>query len=69
MSHANLTLTTKGEVKIGSSYSTMIEVTIDNVDIDDVISEIGIGELLDHMDIDEVISEMEAAGYKVSQGE
>lgn len=69
MSHTDLTLTTKGEVKIGSSYGTMIEVTIDNVDIDDVISNIGLGELLGHMDIDEVISEMEAAGYKVSQDE
>lgn len=66
MLHADLTLTAKGEVKIGSTYGTMIEVTIDNVDIDDVISEIGLGELLGHMDIDEVISELESAGYKVS---
>lgn len=66
MSYVDLTLQTKGEVKIEPSYSGKVEVTVDSVDIDDVIAEIGFGELFAHMDIDEVISELESKGYKVS---
>lgn len=66
MAYADLTLQAKGEVKVESSYNGKIEVTVDGVDIDDVISEIGLGELIDHMDIDEVISELERKGYAVT---
>ena len=67
MANVDLTLTTKGDVKIESSYNGKIEVTVDGIDVDDVISEIGLGELLSHMDIDEVISELESKGYTVSE--
>lgn len=65
MSYVDLTLTTKGDIKIEHSYNGKIQIAIDNVDIDDVISEIGISNLLSCMDIDEVISELEEKGYTV----
>lgn len=67
MSNLDLSLSPKGEVRIEPGYNGRIDVVIGNVDIDDVISEIGLGTLLSNMDIDEVISELESKGYTITE--
>ena len=66
MSMIDLNLTIKGEITIEGVYNGKIDVCITNVDIDDLISEVGIGKLIEYMDRDEIVSELESLGYSVS---